>query len=147
MDIWVTRLNPRTHRLRVERGGHDPVDSVLETRSLLLHDFAHYAVEAEHGIEDGFYGLLADGADPDDLREQRLPPEQWERLMKVEFAVVRLQSAFRRGEVLVGDGAWRRLRSLHGAWSKARMGEAVHLQWPPAPPELIPVTRVPALRV
>lgn len=33
------------------------MEAVLETRSLLLHDFAHYAVEATLGTTAGFYGL------------------------------------------------------------------------------------------
>lgn len=138
----MTRLTPRTHRLRIERPPYDPVDTVLETRSLLLHDLSHYAVEAELGVEHGFYGLLASGVGLEALREQQLDPEVWEQLMAVEFQVVKLQTAFKRGDVLVGDRAWRRLRSLHGAWSKARMGEAVQLDWPASDPVLVPASGI-----
>ncbi len=40
-------------------GSRDRVE--LETKSLWLHDFVHFAVEAEADLQDGFWGLLAAG--------------------------------------------------------------------------------------
>ena len=45
MQIWFARIDPKTHRMVVERPPHARVDVILETRSLLVHDFAHWAVE------------------------------------------------------------------------------------------------------
>lgn len=42
-----------------------------ETRSYLVHDLLHYAVESEAGLSGGFWGNLARGktlADMNDLR-------------------------------------------------------------------------------
>ncbi|MEZ4240005.1 MAG: hypothetical protein R3F59_28415 [Myxococcota bacterium] len=136
MQISLARLDPRTHRLRVDRAQGEPIDVALETRSFLVHDLAHYAVEAEAPTEAGFWGLLAAGADLAALRDpDALPPGTWEALMAVEGAVVRVQTAFRRGGDLPGAlaPALAHLRRLDGAWRKARQGDALVLSWPPGP--------------
>lgn len=105
---------------------------------MLVHDLCHYAVEAELGIEHGFYGLLAGGQDLETLREPGgLDEATAARLLEVERQVVRLQSAFRRASV-GPEGAAERLRSVMGAWKKARQGQALALSWPAGPPVLVP---------
>lgn len=140
MQIWISRIDPKTHRFRALRPPHPPVDLVLETRSMLLHDFAHYALEATLETDQGFYGLVAAGADVPTLREHQLPPDQWEELMALEGMVAMLQSSFKRGERRSGDASWELLRAVNGAWSKARQGEALFLPWPQGEggPQIVP---------
>ncbi len=135
MDIWVASAGENRHRMVMVTASFRH-DAVLETRSLLLHDFAHYAVESALGIEHGFYGLVAAGhADPVALREHTVDPDVWAGLMAVEQQVVQLQTAFKWGDGAEMPG-WQVLRSVHGAWRKVGSGEALHLVWPGAPPRV-----------
>jgi hypothetical protein len=59
--VILTKLTDARHRIELVREDAPRESSELETRSLLLHDFIHYAVEASAGIQDGFYGRLASG--------------------------------------------------------------------------------------
>ena len=61
MRILLTKLSNERHALEVVRqdGSRDRVE--LETKSLWLHDFLHYAIESEAGLQDGFWGSLAAG--------------------------------------------------------------------------------------
>src|SRR5262245_11354117 len=60
--VILTKLSSTRHRFELVRDGGTREGAELETRSLLLHDFIHYAVEASAGISYGFYGRLAAGA-------------------------------------------------------------------------------------
>jgi hypothetical protein len=61
MDIVITRLTPDRHRLRVERDDGTVDEIELGSRSFLLHDLAHLAVETEVGIGRGYWGSVAGG--------------------------------------------------------------------------------------
>lgn len=136
MIVWLSPANPRQHHLVVHRPPFEPVETLLETRSLLLHDLCHYAIEAELGTEEGFYGRVAAGADPAMLREATLEEAEWASLLQIEGAVVWLQTAFKRGDATMAGAD--RLRALWGAWSKVRPPEGLQLVWPPGPPTVAP---------
>ena len=136
MQLWFAPHDPRQHRLQIARAPHAPVDTLLETRSLLLHDLTHFALESHQGWEHGFYGALAAGLDPADLREGRVSAELWARMLEVEEPVVRLQGAFQRGEE--DHPAFPLLRALVGAWSKTRQGQALALTWPHSEVRVVP---------
>ncbi len=62
MQILLRKLSDERHELAVST---DPAswDAVeCETRGYLTHDLLHYAVEAEAGVQSGFWGRLAAGA-------------------------------------------------------------------------------------
>ena len=61
MRILLRKISDQQHELAIvhESGARESV--VCETRSYLKHDLLHYAVEAEAGIEGGFWGSLARG--------------------------------------------------------------------------------------
>ena len=88
MLIRLTRLTNERHRFEVQRddGTHDARE--LETRSTLLHDLVHYAVETEAGLEASFYGRLASGTSYEKLTTA--PPPDAEA-MQTEVVVVRIQ--------------------------------------------------------
>ena len=61
MRILLTKLNNDRHALEIIRADGSRERAELETKSLLVHDFIHLALEAEAGIQDGFWGLVAAG--------------------------------------------------------------------------------------
>ena len=132
MVIWLSPANPRQHHFVVHRPPFARLDTLLETRSLLLHDLCHYAIEAELGTHEGFYGRVAAGADPGALREASLDEAEWAALLRIEGIVVQLQATFKR-RAASGPAA-HRLQGLWGAWAKVRPPKGLLLTWPPGPP-------------
>lgn len=62
MRIRLTRLTNDRHALELLRDGGVRERIELETRSFLLHDLIHYAVETTAGIATGVWGTLAAGS-------------------------------------------------------------------------------------
>jgi hypothetical protein len=151
LRLRFTRLNPTHHRFEAIRADGGVQMRELETRSFLLHDFVHYAVESEAGLQNSFYGLLARGADYDAMQQ----PISGEA-MQTEFVVGPLQTAI-KGEVDAAafvalmvevqqqmggaapdwltpdmiERATQRLRSLQGRWKATPFGETMELVFPP----------------
>ena len=76
MLIRLTKISDATHRLTVLRddGGTESVE--LASRSFLLHDFLHYAVESAAGLRGSFWGQLAAGKTMAELgAAMERPPE------------------------------------------------------------------------
>jgi hypothetical protein len=88
MQILLTRLTNERHRLELVRGDGTREARELETRSALLHDLVHYAVETEAGLRGSFYGRLASGVSYDALTT--VAPTDREAL-QTEAVVGRLQ--------------------------------------------------------
>ena len=59
LTLRFTRISPDRHRFEYRRADGTGEAIEMETRSLLLHDLAHYAVESEAGLKGSFYGILA----------------------------------------------------------------------------------------
>jgi len=146
MKIRLTRLSNDRHRLVVERADESRVERELETRSVLLHDLVHYAVEAEAGIEDGFWGLLAAGTDFDDLLEEAAAPTR-QGISLAESLVAPMQTVWKQRldpdrfiELLRGsapfvdrafvDRVLIRIRQLCGHWPGTPFQETIELSWP-----------------
>ncbi|MCA8963352.1 MAG: hypothetical protein KDC48_00620 [Planctomycetes bacterium] len=124
----------------------------LETRSCLLHDLVHFAVESEAGLRASFYGRLARGASYESLAAVDIAAADSGELAQVEQVVGPLQSGWRRGadpsavfdrmrsyfaelgqtgpawldEGLV-QRVWSRLRQLEGHWRATPFGEVMQL--------------------
>src|SRR5262245_202208 len=88
MQIRLTRLTNERHRFEIERDDGTREAHELETRSALLHDLVHYAVESEAGLVASFYGLLASGKTYESLTQA--PPSDPET-MQTEAVVARIQ--------------------------------------------------------
>ncbi len=141
MRIRLTKLDDRQHRLEVVRADGTTAERVLDTRSFLVHDLAHYAIEAERGSSGGVWGHLARGVswddltagvvhDPDELArcESLVGPFQslWaQRLSRERYAAV----AGVEGEFV--EGALARMRRLVGHWNATARGTTMELPWPP----------------
>lgn len=155
MRIRLTRLGPQRHALEVERDGRrERVE--LETRSTLVHDLTHLAVEEAAGIEHGFFGSLAAGQSFAELADGMAGgrPRYPDAMMEVERAVAVLQHLARADEepaavharivasLAAQDAvppAWftvelvtavrERLRQLLGHWRATPFGQTLELEW------------------
>ncbi len=147
MKVLLSRLSNDRHRLVVERAGGDRIERELETRSVLLHDLVHYALEAEAGMQDGFWGSLASGMDFDTLLAETQSPElrgihlaeslvgPMQSVWKGQLSVDRYVETARRTAPFVDrsfvDGVLRRMRHLWGHWCGTPFHETMELTWPP----------------
>lgn len=157
MRIRFTRLTSDRHRFEIVRDDGSREAHELETRSTLLHDLAHFAVETEAGLREAFYGRLASGQTYAELME--LPPTAPEA-METELVVVQVQNAFRHGDDGVGPTpgeeaqriaagfraseseppAWltedfiararARMRQLQGQWRATEFRQTLELEFP-----------------
>jgi hypothetical protein len=158
MRILIHKLSDERHLLALEREGGADEQAECETRSLLLHDLLHYAVEAEAGLDHGFWGCLARGRSLDDMNDRSAEAMAGElpQLMVIERIVGALSSiakgpspdalasalheyagalGTRMPEWLTGEFIARvreRMRSLTGHWKATRFGETMELTWPDA---------------
>jgi hypothetical protein len=157
MRIVFVKLADDEHRLEIHRADGSTESAELETRSFLVHDLVHYAVEAEAGIADGFWGLLARGITLADLSDRGAPAPDGgmagrfgpgialaERLVGPMQSVFhgRLDAALyvenaRSAAPETVDAAFverveKRMRALWGHWRATRFRSSMELRWPPA---------------
>jgi hypothetical protein len=89
MLIRLTKLSDLKHRMTAIRDDGTSVTAELVSRSFLLHDFIHYAVETTAGLDGGFWGLLASGKGMDELALAMRPAESIDmKLLAGEAATV-----------------------------------------------------------
>lgn len=88
MLIRLTRLTNDRHRFEIVRDDGTREAHEMETRSTLLHDLVHYAVETEAGLGASFYGRLASGAAYEALMTEPAPSPE---AMQTESVVARIQ--------------------------------------------------------
>jgi hypothetical protein len=150
---WVVRIvlhkiSGERHRLTIVRSDGRRESLLCETRSVLMHDFIHYAVESAARLEGGFWGLLAGGRT---LAEMAIVERFVGALSGAtkDVPAAELIAGIRRyaaamdasvpswlTEPVVVD-AQERLRHLVGAWRATPAGGALELDWPPnAPPHV-----------
>jgi hypothetical protein len=96
MLIRLTRLTNERHRLEFVRDDGSSEARDLETRSALLHDLVHYAVETEAGLGASFYGQVAGGKTYEALTAE---PSTDPEAMQTEAVVARIQG-------LTKNAAW-----------------------------------------
>ena len=153
MRIRWTRCSPDRHRFEIVRADGSREGAELETRSVLLHDFVHYAVESEAGIDDGFYGLLARGLGFGELRrevelqehpgihraESLVGPMQavWNGRISKERYVEQLGPGDPAVDQVPVDRAFvdrvcERLRQITGQWRGTPFHDTMELVWPAA---------------
>jgi hypothetical protein len=156
MLIRLTRLTNERHRFEFVRDDGTRETHELETRSALLHDLVHYAVETEAGLNASFYGRLASGATYEALMTE---PPTGPEAMQTEVVVVRIQGVAKRDtwsnldperfaeeiaagfravgheapDWLTGDLVTRvleRLRRVQGQWRATPFHQALVLEFP-----------------
>jgi hypothetical protein len=152
LRLRLTRIDNDRHRFEAIRPDGSVEMRELETRSFLLHDFVHYAVETAADLRNSFYGQLAGGAGYDAMADTG--PDTPEG-MKTEFVVGVLQGAvkgdvdpetfvrqFKAASANVGREppewltpqviaiALQRLRQIQGRWRATPFGQAMELEFP-----------------
>jgi hypothetical protein len=151
MRILLAKLTSDWHALEIERAGGQRERVELETRSCLLHDLTHLAVEEAAGIEGGFWGSLAAGRT---IAEMSQGAAYTGTLLQVERTVAVLQGPAAAQEdpaivharildLLAVQGAsppsWftvpfvarvnERVRRLQGHWKATPFGGSMELTW------------------
>jgi hypothetical protein len=159
MRIRFHKLTGERHLLEIVRADGRRDEVACETRSTLVHDLLHYAVEAEAGLAGGFWGNLAAGktfADMNDRSGKAMAGAAPEMAL-VEQMVGALSGAAKgraASEMVAGLArytaslgttlpAWltvdfviavqERMRRLIGHWRATGHGAAMELDWPPSP--------------
>lgn len=159
MRIAFRKIDDEKHALEIGREGGRVESVECETRSYLVHDLLHYAVESEAGLEGGFWGLLAAGrtlADMNDRTGKSMAGASPE-LPAIEQIVGALHPSARgvpAAEIVAGvkrfaealgaeptpwitvpfvEGVQERMRRLMGHWRATRVGERMELAWPAGP--------------
>lgn len=89
MLIRLTKISDLKHRMTAIRADGSRETVELVSRSFLLHDFIHYAVETAARLTGGFWGLLASGKGMGELALAMRPAEGIDmRLLASEAATV-----------------------------------------------------------
>ena len=156
MQIHLTKLTDDRHRLEIVRADGSRDGVTLETRSLLVHDLLHLAVEGEARLEAGFWGCLARGKTLAEMNDRTggAMREYTAEMMVIEQIVGGLTGATKGGEpaaVLAGLASWagatgrtlpawldepfvtrvqQRMRALVGHWRATRHGQTMTVSWP-----------------
>jgi hypothetical protein len=151
VQVAFTKLSAETHRFAVARDDGTREELELDSRSYLLHDWVHFAVEAELPVADGFYGQLASGTPLSVLNDRTRVLQEGSGLALVEALVGPMQSVyhgrltedaylalFARRQPGRVDGAFvervaERLRRLAGHWKSTPYGQQMVLEWPARP--------------
>lgn len=154
LRIRLARVSPTHHRMELVRADGTRESCELETRSTLLHDLVHFALESEAGLSDSFFGRLARGVTYDALAHPRRDAPGADQLIATEGVVGPLQGAWKAGldpqEFTAGLRHYRasvgercpgwldvdlvarvaeRLRQLEGQWRATPFGEAMELRF------------------
>jgi hypothetical protein len=152
--IRLTRTSPTHHRFDIVRENGDRESRELETRSTLVHDLVHFAVETEARLGHSFYGMLARGVAYASLTDAQAIARHGPEILATERVVGALQGALKAGldpERFVAhftsalqsmDAAppdWldvdlvrrvaERMRRLQGEWRSKRFGESLELRF------------------
>lgn len=154
MRVFLHKLSDERHVLELVRDSGERERMECETRSLLVHDFIHFAVEEAGRLTDGFWGKLANGKTLAEMNDRASPPDD-PAMMEIERVVGALSMAAKgatppqvvaamkaySAAVGVSLPVWltesfvarvqARLRELRGAWNATRYGRTMELAWPP----------------
>jgi hypothetical protein len=152
MRILFKKLSDERHELAVSRDLASWETVECETRSYLTHDLLHYAVEAEAGVQSGFWGRLAAGKTLAEMNDRTQPMA--DDMAAIEQTVGALTASVKErsaAEVVHGMNrfasslgaslpSWLtesfvlavqgRMRQLLGRWRATPRGAALELTWP-----------------
>jgi hypothetical protein len=146
--VSFTKISSERHRFGVRRDDGSRETQELESRSYLLHDWVHLAIEAELPIADGFYGQLASGTPLAVLNDRSRPFPNAGGLALAELLVGPMQSLYagrlatpayvalaaERHPGLVDEAfverVRERLRRLEGHWRATPYGGDMTIVWP-----------------
>jgi hypothetical protein len=157
LRISFRKITDERHVLEVARADRRTESVECETRSYLLHDLLHYAVESEARLQSGFWGHLAAGKTLAQMNDRSgagtadVAGEVGaiERLVGAMHMTTKGRSSreivegVRRFYESIGEQApaWltealvdavhERMRRMQGAWRATPRGGSVELSFPP----------------
>ena len=154
MKIALRKISDERHALDVTRDDHTREHAECESRSLLVHDLLHFAIESEARLTGGFWGNLARGTTLADLKAIGMTmadavPEMAmiERIVGALTGAVKGESASHLVTALRGHAEtldwpmpeWltedfvvavqERMRQLLGRWRATPYGGSMELDW------------------
>jgi len=146
MRVVITKLSDVEHKIEVTRNDESTESTILNSRSFLMHDFAHFAVESEVPIKLGYWGLVASGASLSGaslsgeeisgndiaLTESLAGPIQ--TLMRVEAKPLGYLSLLQRlhphlATAEFAEKVHTRARKLIGQWRATPFGKSMTIIW------------------
>lgn len=141
MQIVITKISKDEHKIEIVRQVGTREAAILNSRSFLRHDFAHFAVEAEVPIKLGYWGLVAAGASLSGegftgkdiaLAETLAGPTQ--TLMRIEAEPDRYLELLQRSlpqqaTLELAERIYNRARSLVGYWRATPFGSSMSIAW------------------
>jgi hypothetical protein len=153
MLVVFRKMSEERHELEIVRDDGCRERVVCETRSYLVHDLLHYAVESEAEVRGGFWGSLANGKTLAEMNDRNamMGGEMpiIERVVGALSGAVKGRSAAEMVAALdqhaaaLGstNPAWltvelvaavqERMRKLLGHWKATPFGGSMELTWPP----------------
>ena len=96
LQVRFTAISNSHHRVEMERPDGTLESAELETRSCLLHDIVHFAVETKAQLRDAFFGRIAAGATYESLAAASMPADPVDELGWTERVVGPLQGWLQR---------------------------------------------------
>ena len=158
LSLSFTRISPDRHRFEYRRADGTGEAIEVETRSLLVHDLLHYAVESEAGLRGSFYGILGKIGGYEELSvaggaalggeiaiTERIVGALQGALARDDFDEAAFQSEVAGYLSLFDEPSPRwftpalvaavreRLRQLTGRWKATPFGETIELEFAPSP--------------
>ena len=136
----MTKISNDCHSIRVTRANSSSDSIELNSRSFLRHDFAHFAVEVETPLLNGYWGSVASGSP---LGGNMNGSEIWlaESLAGPVQTLMRQEAGYERYlellKVRVPDLAsidlaqriHERARQLQGHWRATPFGDSMTIHW------------------
>lgn len=141
MRIVITKISQDEHKIEVHRQDGSQESAILNSRSFLRHDFAHFAVEAEIPIKMGYWGLVAAGASLSGegiagkdiaLAETMAGPVQTLIRTKAEpdrYLEILQRSLPQFASFELAERIFNRARSLTGQWRATPFGSSMSIAW------------------
>jgi hypothetical protein len=140
MQVRFTRLSDAQHAVAVARDDGSTDRVVLDSRSFLRHDLAHWAVESVLGLTHGVWGSVAaggslagDGLDGDDVATAERIAGPVQTLIRTEAGVEAYSEVLGRAGIDDTEAAARlheQVRRLRGHWNATAHGGSMELHWP-----------------
>jgi hypothetical protein len=156
MRIAFLKISDERHTLEIIRDDGRREQVECETRSYLVHDLLHYAVETEAALDGGFWGNLARGKTLLDMNDRTGKAMQAENpeMAAIEGLVGPLSAAVKgrsAAEMVAGFSVYaaamqstapewlterfvaavqERMRKLMGEWKAIPFGGVMTLRWP-----------------
>ncbi len=145
MQIEFEKLNAFNHKLKIIRTTKVSEETILDTKTYLLHDVCHYFVEKELRTSNGFWGMLSQGFQIEELLGKT--NHLTEELRNIECIVGGIQSVYSKHmnekdfwdyiqaiDYNVEDKKFPekvvpRIYEFMSQWDYLPIGESIRLQW------------------